>query len=89
MVEAKRFRLRKGDRAELKRWLRRKTTPGGETLRARILLALDEGGTITEIADTLHVSRPTVYAWKRRYSDEGVGGLSDRAKARAALLAAG
>jgi transposase len=70
--------LRKGDRPELKSWLRRKTTPGGETLRARILLALDEGATVTEIADSLHVSRPTVYTWKRRYAKEGIDGLSDR-----------
>jgi transposase len=70
--------LSKADRAELKSWLRRKTTPGGETLRARILLALDEGATVTEIADRLHVSRPTVYTWKRRYGKEGIDGLSDR-----------
>jgi transposase len=80
MAEAKRFQLRREDRTELKAWLRRKTTPGGEALRARILLALDEGVAITEIADTLGVSRPTVYTWKKRYSEEGISGLSDRAR---------
>lgn len=72
------FKLRQGDRKELKRWLRRKTTPSGETLRARILLALDEGATVTEAAERLHVSRPTIYSWKRRYANEGLDGLSDR-----------
>jgi transposase len=72
------FQLGGDDRAELKRWLRRKTMRSGETLRARILLALDEGRTISDIASTLHVSRPTVYLWKRRYVDEGMQGLTDR-----------
>lgn len=72
------FRLTTADRDELKRWLRRKTTPSGETLRARILLALDAGRDMTETATLLHVSRPTVYLWKRRYVDQGVAGLTDR-----------
>jgi transposase len=41
---------------------------------------LDEGRAITEIAETLHVSRPTVYLWKRRYLAEGLAGLTDRAR---------
>ena len=31
-----------------------------------------------DIAKTFHVSRPTVYTWKRRYLEEGIGGLADR-----------
>lgn len=78
MENETRFRLNKKDRSELKRWLRRKATPSGETLRARILLALDAGQSVSEVAAALHVSRPTVYVWRRRYSEEGLGGLSDR-----------
>lgn len=66
------------DRDELRRSLRRKTTPSGEALRARILLALDDGRDVSETARLLHVSRPTVYTWKRRYAEDGVEGLSDR-----------
>lgn len=80
MARDRKFRLTKSDRAELKRWLRKKTSPSGETMRARILLALDEGRSISEIASTLHVSRPTVYLWKDRYAAEGLQGLSDRAR---------
>ena len=72
--------MAKGDRVELKRWLRSKTTRSGETLRARIVLALDEGQAISDIATALHVSRPTVYMWKRRYTAEGLSGLSDRCR---------
>lgn len=81
MAQGTVFRLKRGDRTELKGWLRRKTTRGGEALRARILLALDEGAAVTEVADRLHVSRPTVYTWKKRYAKEGLVGLSDRPRA--------
>lgn len=80
MAREREFRLARGDRVELKRWLRRKTTRSGETLRARIVLALDEGQPISKIASTFHVSRPTVYLWKRRYAAEGIAGLTDRAR---------
>lgn len=80
MVTDQEFRLSGSDRTELKRWLRRKRSRSGETLRARLLLALDEGRAITEIAKSFHVSRPTVYLWRRRYLAEGVAGLTDRAR---------
>ena len=72
------FRLQRVDRDELKRWLRRSTTPSGQTRRARILLALDAGRSATETARLPHVSRATVHLWHRRYLAEGVGGLADR-----------
>lgn len=78
MATQQEFRLPGKDRAALKRLLRSKTTNSGEVLRARILIALDEGQAVTQVARTLHVSRPTVYAWKRRYLKEGLDGLEDR-----------
>ena len=71
------FRLQRADRDELKVWLRRSTTPSGQTRRARILLALDAGHSATETARLLHVSWATVHLWHRRYLAEGVGGLAD------------
>lgn len=78
MATQQAFQLSRSDRTELRRWLRRKGSPSGETLRARLLLALDEGQAITDIAETFHVSRPTVYQWKNRYLAEGLAGLADR-----------
>ena len=72
------FRLHPTDRDTLKRWLRRPTTPSGQTRRARILLALDVGRSATETAKLLHVSRATVHLWHRRYRAEGLAGLVDR-----------
>jgi len=78
METTKDFRLPPADRNTLKRWLRRSTTPSGETRRARILLALDAGHSATETAKLLHISRATVHLWHRRYRAEGLDGLTDR-----------
>ena len=78
METTKDFRLRPADRDTLKRWLRRSTTPGGQTRRARILLALDAGQSATETARVLHISRATVHLGHRRDRAEGLNGLMDR-----------
>ena len=78
MQTTKDFQLRPDDRDTLKRWLRRPTTPSGQTRRARILLALDGGSSATDTARLLHISRATVHLWHRRYPAEGLGGLVDR-----------
>jgi transposase len=80
MAKREAVTLSREDRRRLKRRLRTRSTKSGETLRARILLALDEGEPITQIAERLHVSRPTVYAWKERYLEEGLEGLGDRSR---------
>ena len=74
------FQLGPDHRDTLKRWLRRPTTPSGQTRRARILLALDAGRTATDTAKLLHVSRSTVHLWHRRYLADGLAGLVDRAR---------
>ena len=78
MQTTKGFQLLRDDRETLRRWLRRSTTPSGQTRRARILLSLDEGRSPTETARLLHISRATVHLWHRRYRAEGLGGLVDR-----------
>ena len=64
----------------MKRWLRRPTTPSGQTRRARTLLALDAGRRATDTAKLLHVSWSTVRLWHRRYLADGLAGLVDRAR---------
>ena len=78
MQTTKDFQLLPEDRETLKRWLRRSTTPSGQTRRARILLSLDGGRSPTETARLLHISRATVHLWHRRYRADGLGGLVDR-----------
>ena len=78
MQTTKDFQLLPDDRETLKRWLRRSTTPSGQTRRARILLSLDGGRSAKLAARRLHISRATVHLWHRRYRADGLGGLVDR-----------
>ena len=53
MQTTKDFQWCPDDRDTLKRWLRRPTTPSGQTRRARILLSLDGGRSARETARLL------------------------------------
>jgi transposase-like protein len=66
------------DREVLESWLRSPSMRA--VLRARIVLMAADGVGTMEIARRVGVSKPTVISWERRYREEGVGGLDDRAK---------
>src|SRR5215212_2524019 len=68
------------DREVLESWLRSPSIRAGAAQRARIVLLAADGIGTNEIARRVGCSKPTVISWKRRYRDEGVGGLDDRAK---------
>jgi transposase len=65
------------DRQVLERWVRRHTASQALALRARIVLAAAEGGTNIDIAAQLGCNPATVGKWRRRYSEQGIGGLLD------------
>jgi transposase len=48
--------------------------------RARIVLACLEGKEIQQVAKELGTSIPTVSKWRRRFAQQGIGGLRDRAR---------
>lgn len=48
--------------------------------RARIILACLEGKEIQQVAEELSTSIPTVTKWRRRFSEQGLGGLRDRSR---------
>lgn len=59
------------------------TLAGGDdvlALRARIVLQAAAGAGNTAIAAALGVSRPTAACWRRRYAEDGLAGLGDRAR---------
>ena len=72
------FNLNKGDKVKINAWLRSTTLPQGEITRAKIILALAECISPTEIARAQRVSCKTVYKWKNRYLKEGIDGLFDK-----------
>ena len=70
------------ERERLTRLIRSGTSSTRIVTRARILLKIDEGWNAPRVAAALDVGEGTVYRIKRRYADEGLGGvLQDRVQA--------
>jgi transposase len=67
--------LSREQREELARWAQSRTLPAGDVFRARLILALAEGKSWSQIEFELHTSRPTIARWKRRFEQDGVAGL--------------
>ena len=59
-------------------WQRATTISAGLARRARIILLLADGVTITDIATTVGMSRRHTYKWVQRFLQEGLEGLADR-----------
>ena len=53
------------------------TTPAGLARRARIIILLADGVTITAIAAAVGLSRRHVYKWIQRFVQQGLEGLRD------------
>ena len=62
-------------RAELTKWAQSRTLPAGDVFRARLILALADGQTYTEIMASLQTTAPTISRWKRRFEEQGMAGL--------------
>lgn len=67
--------LREGDRSELERLVRSRTTEQRVVERARIVLASADGLKNAEICASVGVSHPTVTRWLDRYEKLGIAGL--------------
>ena len=65
------------ERAELEGWARRRSSAAGLALRSRIVLAAADGGSNTELAANLGVSRSTVKRWRNRFVELRCDGLLD------------
>jgi transposase-like protein len=70
--------LTASERRVLEGRLRRPTAPQREVVRARIVLAAAEGEQNIRIAGRLGVAVNTVSKWRKRFVEEGLGGLGDR-----------
>src|SRR5215467_11167609 len=73
-------RLREEQREELKQWAQSRTLPAGDVFRARLVLALADGWSYTQIKHRLHTSAPTISRWKQRFEQEGIAGLEPQHK---------
>ena len=74
--------LTTGEREQLSRLIRAGKHAARIITRARILVKIDEGWNVPQIATALDVSESTVYGVKRRYANKGLDGvLRDRVQA--------
>ena len=72
------IRLTPAQRQTLLAWQRATNIRAGVVRRARILLLLADGMTITDIAATVGMSRRHIYKWIQRFVQEGLEGLQDK-----------
>src|ERR687885_622575 len=72
------IRLTPAERQTLLAWQRATPLSAGLARRARIILLLADGMTITDIAATVGMSRRHTYKWIQRFVQEGPEGLRDR-----------
>src|SRR5438876_5631569 len=68
------IRLTPAQRQTLLAWQRATTISAGRARRARILLLLADGVTITDIAAAVGMSRRHTYKWIQRFVQEGLAG---------------
>jgi CRP-like cAMP-binding protein len=72
------IRLTPAERQTLQVWQRATTISAGLARRARIILLLADGVTITDIAATVGLSRRHTYKWIQRFVQERLVGLEDK-----------
>ena len=70
--------LTPAQRQTLLAWQRATIVPSGVSRRARMILLLAEGRSITDIAAMVGISRRFVYKWVQRFLEQGVAGLVNR-----------
>jgi transposase len=69
------FRLDAQTRALLERWVRSSSSQQRAVRRSRIILALDEGLSVTAVSAREGIGRRTVAVWKARFLTEGASSL--------------
>ena len=77
-MKAKSVPLSVDERVELESWLARPTMPAGVVDRARMVLWLAEGKSVTKVMELMGLSRPTVNLWRDRFLELGTSGLLDQ-----------
>ncbi len=70
-------RLTTAQRQELQSMLRRTTLAAGLARRARAILLLADGHSVSAVGRTVAMQRRHLYKWMDRFRDHGLDGLSD------------
>ena len=72
------IRLTPAERQTLLAWQRATTISAGRARRGRIILLVADRVPISDVADTVGISRRFVYKWAQRFIQEGLEGLADK-----------
>src|SRR2546428_1823626 len=72
--------LTAAEKPDLSRWAASRTLPAGDVFRARLILALAEGRTYSQIMTSLQTTAPTISRWKQRFEQDGLAGLEPQHK---------
>jgi transposase len=67
-------------RSELRKWAASRTLPAADVFRARLILALGDGQSYSQIMASLQTTAPTISRWKQRVEEQGIAGLDPRHK---------
>jgi transposase len=70
--------LSQDERKELSGWSQSRTLPAGDVFRARLILALADGWSYSEIEQKLDTSAPTIARWRARFEQDRMEGLNPR-----------
>lgn len=68
------------EKAELARWAQSRTLPAGDVFRARLILALGEGKSWSQVMAELNTTGATISRWKQRFEKDRLAGLEARHK---------
>ncbi len=74
------LRITEEQRNELNKSAASRTLPAGDVFRARLILALADGETYSQIMTTLQTTAPTISRWKQRFEEQGISGLDPQHK---------
>ena len=69
--------LTTAQRQELEAMLRRTTLAAGPARRARAILLLAEGQSVSAVGRMVAMQRRHLHKWMDRFRDQGIAGLSD------------
>jgi hypothetical protein len=72
------IRLTPTERQTLLAWQRATTISAGRARRGRIILLVDDGMSISDVAATVGISRRFIYKWVQRFLVKGLEGLADK-----------
>ena len=75
------IKLSRKERAKLEAMARKYTSPYRDVIRAKIVLYAAQDLENEEIAQRLDTPRQIVSKWRKRFCDEGLGGLEERSRA--------